>query len=862
MGEVYRARDPRLGRDVAVKVVGADRAASAEAAARFEREWRTVAALQHPNIVALFDAGQQDGVTFAVMELAAGVTLRERLASGPLPPRKAVDIGVQIARGLAAAHAAGVVHRDLKPENVIVSPDGHAKILDFGLACPPDDPVGADVTTLTVPGTMLGTHGYMAPEQIRGDPLDARTDIFAFGAVLFELLSGRPAFAGAAGVDRLQGVLRDDPAFEQLPVSHPALRRIVQRCLEKRPDDRFRSAHDLAFALEAAGEEAQQGHSVSNTDRRTWTTWRRVLLVAPAAAALVAGVVIGRTWTGATGPPRAPATPIAVRSLIQAPPSEVLEMAFSPDGRTLAAVTASAPGRTAIWVRPAIGVTWRRIAETNMSYHAWCAWAPDSRSLAFTFVENGKAALRVLDIESGDARTVSDPTLPSATNGITHLAGARVGGDWSAQAGLLAGGDRLRVLAPGAASWTDVLAADPAVSLQLWPSFLDDGISYVFTQRSQDAGKRGIYLGTIGTRTARRLLPVEGHARVARSGDLVYVHGDTLLAAGLDVTTGRLRGEPRVIASGLPAIDGFTWFAVAPGGGLAFAAPSGDAGLELAQFDAAGQRVRTLGEPGPYYAVSLSPDGRSVLVQAGERFVVVELARGLAVPLSPPPADVSYGDGAWSPDAMHVALTSYRQPTTRNLAVMDVSTGRLTTLLQTDLARWPKAWSARSNEIVATKWEPWGASLWALRADDPARARRLSPEGPISVNDASLSPDETKIAYDTNETGALEIYVQSFERPQDRRRVSAHGGRLPQWSRDGRELYYVQPDGALVSVRVSHTLEIGVPVPRFRLPIDPSGRARQYVALPSGRGFVAIVPTRQDAPRFATLLSGWASTPR
>ena len=257
MGEVYRARDPRLGREVAIKVLAADLTGSPQAAARFEREWHVVASLSHPNILSLHDVGQHDGFTFAVMELVPGETLRQRLTSGALPARKALEYAIQIARGLGAAHQAGIVHRDLKPENIIVTPDGHVKILDFGLARPQRDsnPDGSTaLADITDSGVVLGTRSYMAPEQARGEATDQRSDIFSFGAVLYEMLTGSRAFTGASPVEVLHAVIASEPDASKLSSTHPAVRRIVTRCLEKRPEERFTSAHDLAYALETAGD--------------------------------------------------------------------------------------------------------------------------------------------------------------------------------------------------------------------------------------------------------------------------------------------------------------------------------------------------------------------------------------------------------------------------------------------------------------------------------------------------------------------------------------------------------------------------------------------------------------------------------
>jgi Tol biopolymer transport system component len=861
MGEVYRARDTRLGRDVAVKVIGTSRADSAAASARFEREWHIVAGLSHPNIVALYDVGQQDGLTFAVMELVAGETLRQRVWGGPLAARKAIEFGIQIARGLDAAHRVGIVHRDLKPENLVITPGGHVKILDFGLARPAEgEPAAAGsaetAALVTDAGTVLGTAGYMAPEQARGEPADHRADIFSFGAVLFEMLTGRLAFGGATAVEKMHAALTAEPDLTQLAASYPGLRHVVMRCLEKRPDDRFSSAHDLAFALEAAGEGSAATAPLTGpfSGSRWW--FRRAGLIAALAAMLVAAVALGRGFAPGlaigTDAPRP-----GLRSQIEGPPGYLGELAFSPDGTMLAAVAWGLDGQAAIWVRPAAGAEWRQVAPTNMRYQAWCAWAPDGRSVLYPSLIDGSARLRVVDVQTGTIQTWDDPT--AVSEGPSPLTYTRVGGAWSRSAGLLIGGRRLRLVSVTSGAHEDAVEADAAVKWQAWPSFLPDGTSFIFTQDSTDESRRGIFLGRTGSRRVTRLLPVVGNARVSPSGHLLYARGDALMAAPLDLATERLTGEPWLVASGLPVLEGFSWISVSANDEVAFATAGTPAVRnELIVFDRTGKRVDELSELRSLWELALSPDARRIAVvqSAGSTIDLIDVRKGPRVAIGRPPPGWRFGSPAWSPDGTRIAATLYEPPTGRHLALIEVATGQVTVVLRTERARWPQAWSANGREIVVAVWEPTGASLWAIRADAPGTERRLSPEGPVSVTNAALSPDDRWLAYDSNETGESEIYLQSFQRPTERRRVSPNGGAAPTWSRNGREILYVRPDGMLIAVPVSAPMETGAPIALFKMPIDPRGPGKQYVVLSDGR-LVVNVPSAVQEPSVATLLTRW-----
>jgi Tol biopolymer transport system component len=628
------------------------------------------------------------------------------------------------------------------------------------------------------------------------------------------------------------------------------------RCLEKRPDDRFRTAHDLAFALEAAGEGSAAAATLAGPAPGSGRWLRRTGLIAVLAAMLVVGMVLGRGFA----PGLATATDVAgpgLRSQIEGPPGSLGELAFSPDGAMLAAVAWGSDFQAAIWVRPAAGAEWRQVAATGMRYQAWCAWAPDSRSLLYPSLVDGSARLRIIDVQTGTVRTLDDPT--AAGEGPSPLTYTRVGGAWSRSAGLLIGGQRLRLVSVTGGAHEDAVEADAAVKWQAWPSFLPDDTSFIFTQDSTDQSRRGIFLGRTGSHRVTRLLPVVGNARVSSSGHLLYARGDALMAAPFDLPTERLTGDPWLVASGLPVVEGFSWLSVSPRDEVAFATAGTRAvRSELIVFDRAGKRLDELGELRSLAELALSPEARRIaVVQSGRPIDLIDVQKGPRVIAGPPPQGGRFvGSPAWSPDGTRIAATLYVPPTDRHLAFIEVATGQVDVVLRPTRARWPQAWSADGREIVVAVWEPTGASLWAIRADAPGTERRLSPEGPVSVRDATLSPDDRWLAYDSNETGEFEIYLQAFDQPTKRRRVSPDGGGAPTWSRNGREILYVRPDGMLMAVPVSAPMETGAPIALFKMPIDPSRPSKQYVVLPGGR-LVVNVPSPAQGPSVATLLTHW-----
>ena len=550
MGEVYRARDPRLGRDVAIKVLPPAFSADADRLHRFEQEARAAAALNHSNILAVFDLGTHEGAPFIVSELLEGETLRERLTAGPIGIRKALGYALQIAHGLAAAHAKEITHRDLKPENLFVTRDNHVKILDFGLAKLTQDVAAAGTPSrmataspATEPGVVLGTAGYMAPEQVRGQALDQRADLFAFGAILYELLTGRRAFRGETAPDTMAAILNDEPpdlrtAAPQVP---PAVARIVERCLEKNPAARFQTASDLAFAIEGVSglsSETPAAAAVAPRARRGWLGWSVAALLFAALAPIVY-----RHLREPQPAREAVRFEIAPKVQFGGPGN----FAVSPDGRRLAFVGRGPDGVSRLWVKAMDSLDARELPGTEVGDPSPPPfWSPDSRFVAF--YAGGK--LKKLDVSGGLPQPLCDlPTL-------------LVGGSWNRNGDIIVGniaGGILHVSETGGTA-SPVTALDPSrkEEFHLLPSFLPDGRHFVYVRVAPGTPDHGgVYVGAIDAapeaQSTTRLMPyvvglTYAGGKDSEPGRLLFLREGTLMAQPFDATRMALTGEAAPLA--------------------------------------------------------------------------------------------------------------------------------------------------------------------------------------------------------------------------------------------------------------------------------------------------------------------------
>src|ERR1700733_3103029 len=829
MGEVYRASDTRLGREVALKIVPGSFAGDADRLRRFEQEARAVATLNHPNILAVFDIGQHEGSPFLVSELLEGESLREILDRGPLAQRKTIEYGVQIAHGLAAAHEKAIVHRDLKPENIFVTRDGRIKILDFGLAKLVQSSGDVEncitlatlTTGATAAGVVLGTPGYMSPEQVRGQAADARTDIFAFGAVLYEMLSGVRVFRRDTPAESMTAILREDPpqiADATRQVS-PALDRIVRRCLEKNPEQRFQSARDLSFALSALSGTDASGftkavaapavsHSLS------WRLW------VPLAAAMVAVAVV--TWLIARQPGVLPARMQFAITV----PGEVTNMAISADGKMLAYVSPDGKsGIPMLFVQRVGSATATELVATGGASYPF--WSPDDTAVGFF----ASSRLEKISIANGSVQT------------LARVNFAR-GGTWGSKNGILytpdPGGPIWRVNADGSGA-AAVTTPDTNIDSDRWPLFLPDGDHFLFLAArfgtaAEDAVS-AIYLSSLSAKEPTRLLSARSNPAYAEGALLYLDEQKALRAVSLDPKKGLVGGEPRVVVDAVGFQPSVYWgaFAVASNGTVIYSATAEAAQSVLTWYDGAGKELGRVGESGVQANPTLSPDGNRVTVDITDLHAnntdvwIDELNKGSSTRFTFDPAEET--DGVWSRDGEKIAYRSVADGSGVNLKNASGLQTEKTLVRVKDAMKSvdnadsfdliPNSWSLDDSEILCALQTNTKDSLGSVLVLVPASGGGITQFLPrdSSKTNGQISPDGKWVAYASNESGEWEIYVATFPSAAGKWQISRGGGTEPRWRGDGKEIYYIGPTSTLMAVPVeaAGTLSSGAPVPLFQI---------------------------------------------
>jgi hypothetical protein len=758
MGEVYRARDTRLQRHVALKIVPAAVADDPSALARFEREAQAVAALSHPNILAIHDLGCDDGVSYAVMELLEGRSLGELIEAGPVPIRRALDYATQIASGLAAAHERGIVHRDIKPANIFVKTDGRVTILDFGLARL-DSPLSTDrsstVAPDTSPGMIIGTIGYMAPEQVRGETVDHRADIFAFGAVLYEMLSARRAFTGATTVDTLGAILNIDPpdlVLEGSPIS-PAIDRIVRHCLEKEPAHRFQSTRDLAFALDALSTRSGIG-ATSAAGASTWSR-RRPGLLPVAAIGLLAGAAVTWLVTNALRPTASDASappPSVVRFEIPVPAAAGGPTAVdvAPDGQSIAWVQSPTAGAQEVWIRRFSDRAPRRVLGT-IDFGA--RWRDDSRRL--NFFSDG--ALHSLDPVSGIATPQFE--LPPIFRGA-QVRGAAFAADDDVLMAVNDGIVRLRI----GRSPPVVEVAKPDKNVHDWysgASWLPDRSRVVFIATRRDRTAMEALVVPIEGGTPVRLDLPDGISRVLvdDSGAIVYGLNGALLGQRFDFATLKPIGEAVTIGTDVVMERSSARLSadISPAGVLAYR--SGNVTqVQFEWVDRSGRSVGTVGPAGPFVSFDLSPDNaRVAAIRRGDQgigavWLLDDVRRSAAAIVDSTAGFIS--DPTWSPDGQRIAYRRGASVVTRR------STGGDETTVADSLG-FPDSWSRDGRYLAIGR--PNGAlyELWALRVDGTSEEIPLV-RGLGMADEPRFSPDGRWVAYHAVVGEAPQIYIIPF----------------------------------------------------------------------------------------------------
>ena len=809
MGEVYRARDTRLDRTVAIKILPSVISADPIAKQRFEREAKTISSLNHPNICVLHDVGSQDGIEYLVMECVDGETLAKKLEKGPLPLEQALKIGREMAGALDKAHRSGVVHRDLKPGNVMLTATG-AKLLDFGLAKPAAALASLATLTAVAPanspvtqqGTIVGTFQYMSPEQVEGKELDGRSDIFSLGAVLYEMVTGKRAFQGKSQLSVASAILEKEP--EALgavkPTAPAALDRAIRRCLAKDPEERWQSASDLASELKwLAGDGSKTEALAQTAGNEKWNAGAAWML----ATVLLALTAAGVTWWWKT--------PETKGRAYYASPFRLgaNDLAISPDGRMTAIVAYWDPGNQyVIWTYRLGEASAAALEGTEGASHPF--WSADGKWIGF--FAQGK--LKKVALVGKSVQVICD-----APNGR--------GGTWNKDGVILFTPDVFtgiyRVAAEGgtAAKVTDLDSAR-AESSQRWPVFLPDGRHFIYLAAnfSGHPENNGIFLGSLDTQEKRFLVAASSNAAYAEPGYLLYLRDGALVAQGFNQQNLAVKGEPEVVLRNIdyrPVVD-LALFVAGPNGTVV--AQTGSGGLEsrLSWFDRGGKLLGNVGPPLTYANPSLSPDGKRLAFdqRSPERqeigIWVYDLRTAVASKLT---LDPSLNQApVWTGDGKRIIFTSNRK--IFNLVYQKNADGSGPETQITDLVggRLVNCWdTSRDGAYMLLRSE---AELWNYTVAE--KKSRPYIQGKWLVRNAQFSPDGKWVAYSTNESGNWEVYVSPFPNASSKWQVSHGGGEEPRWRQDGKELFYLSPDGKLMAagVKLGDSFEAMTSVPLFQ----------------------------------------------
>ena len=877
MGEVYQAHDSTLGREVAIKILPDLWLDDPDRRARFDREARVLASLNHPNIGAIYGVHESDGFKALVLELVDGETLADHIVRQPpsrrgLPIEEVATIASQIIDALDAAHERGIVHRDLKPANIKITPDGRVKVLDFGLAravsggSSPALAHSPTVTVATAGGLLLGTAAYMSPEQARGRTVDKRTDIWAFGCVLYEMLTGTSAFGGDGVSEVLANVIKGEPQWRALPADTPAAMRLsVERCLQKNPRQRFHDIADVRLAMDGAFDAALSfdAQPRAGTEVRSGRLWPLLAAV----FALASAVAIWAPW-------HTPPVLEVTRFQIQIPAGNTFGGALdlSPDGRKLVFSVQDKGGRRRLWIRDMDSLTARPIPGSELSNQLSraVAWSPDSRSILFG---DGNRLMK-LDISNSDS-PVTITKLPSPVGKSS----------WNSQGDILIGsittGPIWRVSAAGGDA-TPITKLAGAETAHGFPSFLPDGRHFLYF-RAEGGPSGHMHVGSIEAAaeaqvTDKPLLASDSQAvyvpsREGEPGWLLFVRGRRLLAQSFDPSSLSLTGEPQLVVAQVGSLNSRSFFSAVTGA-VAFVPPAGS--LEFAMADRAGRVGERVGDSTNASYGRISPSGSHVAFErvgddGNVDIWVTEIARDVRTRLTFDAAGDEFP--IWSPDGRRLLFRSNRGGVgdLYEKAADGVDGDRL--VLQTGFEKWPDDWSHDGRYVLYEEGNEQD-DLWVLPMSGDRTPVALTRTA-FSESHSRFSPDGRWISYQSDQSGRWEIYIRPFVPPGSNAavtssavyQVSRDGGQRAQWRQDGKELAYVAADNTVVTVDVAATtaqIKVGLPRPMFQLPILLSGSPRLDMRR-DGQRFLIQVPARTDdvlGPGSITVTTNWQAALR
>jgi serine/threonine protein kinase len=878
MGEVYRARDSKLERDVALKILPSHFIADPERRSRFAREARLLATLNHPHIGAIYGLEETDGATALVLELVEGPTLADRLERGRLPTSEALAIARQIAEALDAAHENGIVHRDLKPANIVLqstsnasgvpSGDLRAKVLDFGLAKTMAVGLGGDVTERpsvsldgTADGRILGTPAYMSPEQARGQAVDKRTDIWAFGCVLYEVLAGRPPFAGDTMSDTFVSILEREPDWAALPAGEtPAhIRILLERCLRKDPRKRLHDIADALIELEVGKPPIELTRSTADVVPHTSARGRERLgwIAAAALALALGGTLVLNSRHVKLAEPELVEFPIL-------PPEGShfsrpgVEFALSPDGRHVAFV-ATSKAVSSLWVRSLAAANPRPLPGTEGARNPF--WSPDSQSIGF-FAGNQVKAVQA----SGGSSVVSFPW-----SGSFPVSGERGGlapdGTWSSQDVIVFGpsndGNLYQINVKKGGTPTPVTTGG-ATGAYRWPSFLTNGKHFLYSSITLPKTAYELRVGSLTTAETVVIGTYESPGAYA-AGHMFFVRGGNLMVQSFNEETLQLEGDPVRLGAQVRGGTGVPGFSVSANGRLVFLRPSGEP--QLTWLDRSGRPVGTVGDPGFMGNLDLSPDGQQVAVNRlsprpgggvqGDIWLV-DVASGRAARLTDDPAGGT--DPAWSPDGKHIVFNSGRLGRISLFTRASDGSGVDVPLVKSETDNFTVASWSRANVMIFNVYNDRNASdLWTLSMSGD-RTPKVFLSSKHSEFNGTFSPDGRWVAYQLDASGRYELLVRPFPNRDPPQTISRDGGMYPRWRGDGKELFFLSPDGTMMAAGFDATTGLAKGVPQALFPTQlVFGNNRPYAVDRNGERF--LVPIAAD-PRVTAVMDWRALLPR